>query len=328
MFQYIVKRMLIMIPLLLILSIVIFAIIQLPPGDFLTTYIGKLQSTGAEVNEEYIEALKIRYGLDQPLYVQYFKWFSELLKGNMGYSFVYNRSVNSLIASRLGATVALSLGSLVLIWLVAFPLGFYSATHKYSIADYSFSTFSFIGISIPEFLLSIGLMYLYFKATGKYAGGLYSDAFINAPFSWAKLKDLFSHVWLPLVVIVFTGTAGLFKTFRANLLDELNKPYVKTARTKGVPYMKLLIKYPVRIAMIPFIATVGWLFPGLISGQTILAMVLNLPTIGPLLVTSLKNQDMFLAGSIVFVMGVMSMIGNLVSDVLLALTDPRIRNSL
>ncbi|MEG0767995.1 MAG: ABC transporter permease, partial [Clostridia bacterium] len=302
--------------------------IQLPPGDFLTTYISKLQSTGMVVNEEYIQALKIRYGLDEPLYVQYFKWFSELLQGNLGYSFVYNRSVNALLGARLATTVTLSIVSLVCIWIVAFPLGFYSATHKYSIADHTFTAVSFFGVSVPEFLLAIGIMYLYFQSTGQYAGGLFSDQFANETWTWAKFQDMLRHVWIPLLVIVVTGTAGLFKTFRANLLDELSKPNVKTAQAKGVPYLRLLVKYPVRIALIPFISTVGWLFPTLISGQTILSMVLNLPTIGPLLITSLKNQDMFLAGSIVFIMGAMAMLGNLVSDILLALVDPRIRRSM
>ena len=328
MFQYIVKRLLIMIPLLLLLSIVVFVIIQLPPGDFLTTYISQLQSTGMAVNEEYIQTLKIRYGLDQPMYVQYLKWFTQLLSGNLGYSFVYNRPVNTLIGARLATTVVISVVSLLCIWIVAFPMGFYSATHKYSLADNAFTAVSFFGVSVPEFLLAIGIMYVYFRSTGKYAGGLFSDEYANAAWSLAKFGDMLHHVWIPLLVIVITGTAGLFKTFRANLLDELSKPYVKTAMAKGVPRLKLLVKYPVRIALIPFISTVGWLFPQLISGQTILSMVLNLPTVGPLLITALKNQDMFLAGSIVFIMGFMAMIGNLISDILLALTDPRIRNSM
>ena len=255
MFNYIVKRLLILIPLLFLLSVVVFVIIQLPPGDFLTTYISKLQSTGMVVNEEYIQALKIRYGLDEPLYVQYFKWFSELLQGNLGYSFVYNRSVNVLLGARLVTTVTLSIVSLVCIWIVAFPLGFYSATHKYSIADHTFTAVSFFGVSVPEFLLAIGIMYLYFQSTGQYAGGLFSDQFANEPWSLAKFHDMLQHVWIPLLVIVVTGTAGLFKTFRANLLDELSKPYVKTAQAKGVPYLRLLVKYPVRIALIPFIST-------------------------------------------------------------------------
>lgn len=328
MLQYIVKRFLILIPLLLALSIVVFVIIQLPPGDYLTTYINQLRSTGMEVTEDQIAALEARYGFDQPMYVQYFRWFTNLLQGDMGYSFVYKRPVNKLVSSRLPATVAISLASVVIIWLIAFPIGFYSATHKYSFGDYAFTGLSFFGISVPEFLLAILVMYLYFLATRKYAGGLYSDEFASAPWSWAKLVDMLKHVWIPLVIIAFTGTAGLFKTFRANLMDEMTKPYVKTARAKGVSNMKLLIKYPVRIALIPFIATVGWMLPGLISGQTILAQVLSLPTVGPLLISALQNQDMYLAGSIVFIMGVLAMVGTLVSDILLAVTDPRIRNSM
>ncbi len=328
MLKYIVKRTLVLIPLLLALSVVVFVIIQLPPGDYLTTYINNLRSTGQQVTEDEIAALEARYGFDQPMYVQYMKWAQNLLRGDLGYSFVYKRSVNSLIASRLPATITLSVVSVLLIWIIAFPLGFYSATHKYSLGDYAFTSVSFFGISVPEFLLAIIIMYLYFLTTRQYAGGLYSDEFAGQPWTWAKIVNMLQHVWIPLLIIAFTGTAGLFKTFRANLIDELNKPYVKTARAKGVGNMRLLIKYPVRIALIPFIATVGWLLPGLISGQTILAQVLSLPTVGPLLLTALQNQDMYLAGSIVFIMGVLSMIGTLVSDILLALTDPRIRSSM
>lgn len=328
MFQYIVKRCLILIPLLLALSIVVFVIIQLPPGDYLTTYINQLRSTGEEVTEDQIAALEKRYGMDQPMYVQYFKWLTQMLKGNLGYSFVQKRSVNDLIAARLPATITLSLVGTFIIWLIAFPMGFYSATHKYSIGDYAFTGISFFGISVPEFLLAIVIMFLYFLVTRNYAGGLYSDIYAGKPWDWAKIVDMLKHVWIPLVVIAVTGTAGLFKTFRANLLDEMTKPYVKTARAKGVSNMKLLIKYPVRIALIPFISTLGWMLPGLISGQTILSQVLSLPTVGPLLITALQNQDMYLAGSIVFIQGIMGMIGTLVSDILLALTDPRIRNSM
>lgn len=328
MLKYIVKRTLVLIPLLLALSVVVFVIIQLPPGDYLTTYINNLRSTGQQVTEDEIAALEARYGFDQPMYVQYMKWVQNLLRGDLGYSFVYKRSVNSLIASRLPATITLSVVSVFLIWIIAFPLGFYSATHKYSLGDYAFTSVSFFGISVPEFLLAIIIMYLYFLTTRQYAGGLYSDEFAGQPWTWAKIVNMLQHVWIPLLIIAFTGTAGLFKTFRANLIDELNKPYVKTARAKGVGNMRLLIKYPVRIALIPFIATVGWLLPGLISGQTILAQVLSLPTVGPLLLTALQNQDMYLAGSIVFIMGVLAMIGTLVSDILLALTDPRIRSSM
>lgn len=329
MFQYIVKRFLIIIPLLLALSVVVFVIIQLPPGDYLTTYINQLRSSGMQIDEDYIAALEARYGLDQPMYMQYFKWMKNIIfEGDLGYSFVYKRSVNALVASRLPATLSISLVSVVLIWLIAFPMGFYSATHKYSFGDYAFTGISFFGVSVPQFLLAIVIMYLYFLVTRQYAGGLYSDVFAGKAWTWAKFVDMLKHVWIPLLVISITGTAGLFKTFRANLMDEITKPYVKTARAKGLSYRKLLVKYPVRIALIPFISTVGWMLPGLISGQTVLAMVLSLPTIGPLLITALQNQDMYLAGSIVFIMGTLAMIGTLVSDILLAVTDPRIRSSM
>lgn len=328
MLQYIVKRFLILIPLLLALSIVVFIIIQLPPGDYLTIYINKLRSTGEEITEDRIKSLELRYGLNQPMYVQYLRWMKSVMSGDFGYSFAYGRSVRTLLAARLPATIAISGVSVIIIWLIAFPIGFYSATHKYSFGDYAFTSISFLGVSVPEFLLAIVIMYLYFLATRNYAGGLFSDKYATAPWTWEKFIDMLQHVWLPLLVIAITGTAGLFKTFRANLLDEMSKPYVKTARAKGLSNMKLLIKYPVRIALIPFISTVGWLLPGLISGQTVLAQVMSLPTVGPLLITALQNQDMYLAGSIVFIMGILAMVGTLVSDILLAVTDPRIRNSM
>ena len=328
MLQFIVKRVLILIPLLLLFSVVCFIIIQLPPGDYLTTYINNLISQGADITEEVVDALEVRYGMNEPMVVQYFKWFGRVLQGDLGYSFMWNRSVNVLIAERLGYTIGLSLISVILIWVVSFPLGFYSATHQYSSLDYLFTSISFFGLSIPQFLLALIIMWIYFITTGKFGGGMYSDQFANLPMSWAKLADLLNHMWMPFLVIVISGTAGLFKTFRANLLDELSKPYVLTARAKGVPYLRLLIKYPTRIALIPFISTIGWMLPGLISGQTIISIIMNLPTVGPLLLSALKNQDMFLAGSIVLILGGLTMIGTMLSDILLAITDPRTRNAL
>ncbi len=270
----------------------------------------------------------MRYGMNQPLIIQYFKWIGRVLQGDLGYSFMWNRSVNELINERLGYTISISLISVLLIWIVAFPLAFYSATHQYNVVDYTFTSVSFFGLSIPEFLLALIFMWLYFAATGKFGGGMYSEQYINLPMSWAKFGDLLNHMWMPFLVIIITGTAGLFKTFRANLIDELGKPYVLTARAKGVPYGRLLLKYPARIALIPFISTVGWMLPGLISGQTILSIIMNLPTVGPLLYSALKNQDMFLAGSIVLILGALTMIGTMISDILLAVTDPRTRNEL
>jgi len=328
MVQFIIKRVLILIPLLLVFSLVCFIIIQLPPGDYLTTYINNLRSQGANITPEIIKSLEVRYGMHEPMIVQYFKWLGRVLQGDLGYSFMWNRSVNMLIAERLGYTITLGLTSVILIWVIAFPLGFYSATHKYNLLDYLFTSISFFGLSIPEFLLALVIMWIYFVITGKFGGGIYSDQFANLPMSWAKFGDLLNHIWMPYLVIAITGTAGLLKTFRANLLDELGKPYVVTARAKGVPNIRLLIKYPGRIALIPFISTIGWMLPGLISGQTIISIVMNLPTLGPLLIDSLKNQDMFLAGSIVLVLGALTMVGTMLSDILLAVTDPRTRHEL
>lgn len=328
MLQFIIKRVLIVIPLLLLFSLVCFILIQLPPGDYLTTYINNLRSQGTNVTTEMIKTLEVRYGMNEPMTVQYFKWLGRVLQGDLGYSFMWNRSVNVLIAERLGYTIILGLTSVILIWVIAFPLGFYSATHQYNPVDYTFTSISFFGLSIPEFLLALVIMWIYFVATGKFGGGMYSDQYANLPMSWAKFADLLNHMWMPYLVIAITGTAGLFKTFRANLLDELGKPYVLTARAKGVPYTRLLIKYPGRIALIPFISTIGWMLPGLISGQTIISIIMNLPTLGPLLFSALKNQDMFLGGSIVLILGALTMTGTMLSDILLAVTDPRTRNAL
>ncbi len=326
MLRYIGKRLLIMIPLLLLLSIVVFIIIQLPPGDFLTSYINNLEAQGQHVTEELKEQLRMRFGLDDSMIVQYFNWIGNMLKGDLGYSFQWNRSVNELIGDRLVTTVLLSLSSILLIWIIALPLGFYSATHKYSLLDYGVTTVSFFGMSLPDFLVSLLILWFYYMGTGKFGGGLYSDEYLNQPFSWGKFVDMLGHVWMPYLVVVVTSTASMIKSFRANLLDELNKPYVRTARAKGVSNIKLIVKYPVRIAMIPFVSTIGWMLPTLISGQTVIAIVMNLPTVGPLLLDALKSQDMYLAGSIVFILGVLTMVGTLISDILLALTDPRIRN--
>ena len=328
MLKFVIKRILQLIPIIFLLSIVIFIIINLPPGDFLTTYISNLRAQGAVVTDEHIMALEARYGLGQPLMVRYFLWFGNVLSGDLGYSFEWNRSVNSLIADRLFNTVMLSFTSIILIWLVAFPLGFYSATNQYSVTDYVFTSISFFGMSIPEFLLALVMMWTYFIASGNFISGMYAVEFSGQSMSWAKFVSMAQHMWMPYLIIVITGTAGLFKTFRANLLDELGKPYVQAARAKGVPNRKLLIKYPVRIALIPFISTVGWMLPALISGQTLLAIVMGLPTLAPLLQSSLRSQDMFLAGSILFILCILTVIGTVISDILLALTDPRMRESI
>ena len=328
MLKYTVKRLLTLIPMLFVLSILVFIIIQLPPGDYLTTYINQLRSSGTEVTERMIHELEVRFHVGGTPIEQYWGWFTNILKGDLGYSFKWNKSVNVLLEGRLGYTFSLSFCSVIIIWLIAFPMGFYSATHRYSGLDYSFTAMSFFGMSVPEFFLAMLLLFGYFLLTREYAGGLHSTEFQNAPFSFAKFVDLLKHIWLPFLVSAITGTAGLFKTFRANLIDELSKPYVKTARAKGVPYRKLLVKYPVRIALIPFVATVGWMLPGLVSGSTVVGIVMNLPTVGPLLTNALKDQDMYLAGSIVLTLGALSMVGTVISDILLAVTDPRIRHQM
>ena len=328
MLKFVIKRFLQLIPIVLLLSFVTFIIINLPPGDFLTTYINQLRATGAIITDEQIMALEARYGLGDPFFVQYLRWLGSVLTGDLGYSFEWNRSVNSLIADRLGNTIMLSLTSVILIWIVAFPLGFYSATNQYSVTDYVFTSVSFFGMSIPEFLLALVMMWTWFVSTGNFVSGMYAAEFAGQSMSLDKFVSMMQHMWMPYLIIVITGTAGLFKTFRANLLDELGKPYVQAARAKGVPNRKLLIKYPVRIALIPFISTVGWMLPALISGQTLLAIVMGLPTLAPLLQSSLRSQDMFLAGSILFILCILTVIGTVISDILLALTDPRMRESI
>jgi len=277
------------------------------------------------VDEATIAALNKRYGLDQPVYIQYFKWVWGMLHGDFGQSFEWNRPVGSLIWERLAFTVVISLATMVFTWIVAFPIGVYSATHQYSAGDYIVSFIGFIGIAIPQFMLALILMWIAYAYFGQSVGGLFSPAYVDAAWSWAKLVDMLKHLWIPVVIVGMSGTAGLIRTFRANLLDELNKPYVTTARAKGVPERRLLYKYPVRVAMIPFISTVGWSLPALISGETITSVVLSLPTTGPLLLRALQSQDMYLAGSFIMVLSVLTVIGTLVSDILLAWVDPRIR---
>lgn len=325
MLTYIVRRLLIMIPTLLIISILSFAIIQLPPGDFLTTYVANLRATGDEVNQATVESLRIRYGLDQPFHVQYLKWMGGVVRGDFGMSFSLNKPVGELIWERLGLTIAISLITLVFTWIIAVPIGIYSATHQYKIFDYLFTFLGFIGMATPQFMLALVLMYFSYKWFGTGVGGLFSDEFIGEPWSVAKLLDLLAHVWVPVAVLAVGGTAGLIRVVRANLLDQLEMPYVVTARAKGLSEWRLLIKYPVRVAINPVISTLGWMLPQLVSGSVIVAMVLSLPTTGPLMIQALMEQDMYLAGSFVMMLSFLTVIGTLISDILLAWVDPRIR---
>ncbi|HNR33797.1 MAG TPA: ABC transporter permease [Candidatus Hydrogenedentes bacterium] len=325
MLAYIVKRLIIAIPTLLLISIISFVIIQLPPGDYLTTYIANLAQTGETADEAIIESLRARYGLDKPLPVQYIKWIGGVLHGDFGQSFSLNKPVRELIWERLALTMAIALITVVCTWIIAVPIGIYSATHQYKFFDYFFTFLGFIGMSTPAFLFALILMWISYTVFGTSVGGLFSDAQAAAPWSWAKVADLLRHIWAPVTVLAVGGTADLIRLVRANLLDQLEMPYVVTARAKGLSEWRLLIKYPVRIAINPIVSTIGWMLPGLISGSVIVDMVLSLPTTGPLMMNALMEQDMYLAGSFILILSTLTVIGTLISDILLAWVDPRIR---
>jgi len=326
MLQYIIKRILYMIPTLLVISMVSFIIIQLPPGDYLDTLIATMASQGESVNYEAMRALEDRYGLGQPIYVQYYKWISNIiLRGDFGQSFTWNKAVSEIIWDRLLLTFVLSLASLLFVWVVAFPVGIYSAVKQYSVGDYIATFLGFIGLATPNFMIALILMYIAFKVFNQSVGGLFSPEYIDAAWSWARVGDLLAHLWIPVIIIGTAGTAGLIRIMRANLLDELKKPYVTTARAKGVSETRLLFKYPVRTALNPFVSTVGWVLPELVSGEAIVAIVLSLPTTGPILLRALLQQDMYLAGSFIMMLSTLTVVGTLVSDLLLAWLDPRIR---
>lgn len=326
MLQFLLRRIMYMIPTLIAVSIVAFVIIQLPPGDYLTTYAASLAAQGDEVDQATLLALQNRYGLGQPVYVQYLKWMQGILtEGDFGDSFGWDKPVSDLIWSRLALTFILSLASLLFVWAVAFPIGIYSAVRQYSVGDYLATFIGFIGLATPNFLLALILMYIAFKYFNQSVGGLFSPEYQGAPWSWGKVGDLLAHLWVPVVIIGTAGTASLIRIMRANLLDELRKPYVETARAKGLRRRTILLRYPVRLALNPFVSTVGWVLPGLISGEAIVGVVLNLPTTGPLLLRALRSQDMYLAGSFIMMLSVLTVLGTLLSDILLAWLDPRIR---
>lgn len=313
-----------MVPTLIVISLLSFLIIQLPPGDFIDVLVTQYEQTG--FNQREMDALRAQYGLDRPVIVQYWKWISGFVfRGNMGYSYTWNLPVSQVLAGRIGRTILVSTAAFMFTWVVALPIGIYSAVKKYSIGDYLATFVGFIGLAVPNFLIALIFMYVAFQYFGQSVGGLFSPEYMNAPWSWRKLVDLLSHIWIPMVVIGTAGTANLIRVLRANLLDELGKPYVTTARAKGLKEATLIWRYPVRVAMNPFISTIGWILPALVSGSTIVAVVLNLPTTGPILLDALLAQDMYLAGSIVFVLSILTVIGTLLSDILLAWIDPRIR---
>jgi len=329
MWKYLSRRFLSMLFTVWVISMLSFALIQLPPGDYVTDMVNRLvaSSQGAStISSQYIEQLRESYGFNQPMYVQYFKWIGKILtKGEFGYSFVYKRDAVVMITERLPMSFALSFASMILVWAVALPIGIYSAVRQYSLGDYVFSFIGFIGLAVPNFLLALILLFITYKYFDQAMVGLFSQEFASAPWSMAKFADMLKHLWIPATIIGLGGTAGLIRTMRANLLDELNKPYVETARSKGLSERRLLWKYPVRHAMNPFISTIGWALPGLISGDLIVSIVLNLPTSGPVLFNALKAQDMYVAAGFILMLSTLTVIGTFVSDVLLALLDPRIR---
>ena len=323
--RYLIKRFLYVIPSLLIISLISFLLIELPPGTFADTVAAEMMESGS-VNEGAIKAIEERYGLNKPILEQYWKWITGiLLRGDFGESFIWSRSVSSVLWERLGYTLILTGSAFLFVCFVSIPIGIFSAVRQYSFGDYIFTTLGFLGLAIPGFLLSLIMMYIGFKYFDQSIGGFFSPEIKNAPWNLAKFMDLLSHLWIPTIAVGLEGTTSLIRIVRANLLDELLKPYVITARAKGLSEVKLIMKYPVRVALIPFIATVGWMLPGLISGATIVSVVMSLPTTGPILLRSLMGQDMYLAASFILMLSVLTVIGTLISDILLAVVDPRIR---
>lgn len=323
---FIVRRVLMLIPFLFLVSALSFVVIQLPPGSFVDTYKRNLEAQGGVVNQAQLQALEVRYGLDKPLLVQYGIWISNILfRGDFGNSFTYQRPVIDILKERLPRTVSISLVSIVFTWIIAIPLGIIAALKKNSVWDYVLTFLSFIGLSLPAFLLAILLMYVVFANTGWLVTGLYSPEFQDAPWSLAKFADLLKNVWLPLVVLAVTGAAGTIRVLRATLLDELQKPYVITARAKGLPEWRVILKYPVRLAINPMISTIGWLLPAVVGGELVVSKVLNLPTVGPIILAATLAQDMYLAGAFVLLLSMLTLVGTLISDILLAWLDPRIR---
>ena len=325
MILYIVQRLALLPLLMLIYSFVIFAIIQAPPGDFLSAYVATLASSGSSISADQIAALRHQYGLDQPFVVQYLLWMQNLFHGDFGLSLEYQRPNADLIGEQIGLTIALALFSFVLTWAISVPAGIYSATHPRSLGDHVLTVINYVGVATPNFMLALILMWLAFAYFDISITGLYSPEFVDAPWSGARVLDLLGHIWLPALVLGIAGTARLSRIMRANLLDELNKPYVVTARAKGMKEWRLVLRYPVRLAFNPLVSTIGWYLPALFSGSLIVATVMNLPNIGPLLLRALINQDMYLAGGILLIYSFLTIVGTLLSDVLLALIDPRIR---
>jgi peptide/nickel transport system permease protein len=326
MLSYIARRLGLGIFTLWIISILSFVIIQLPPGDFATSYLARIAQAGGASSGLSISQVRADYGLDRPLYIQYLKWLNQIVHGNLGTSLEFNRPVSAVLSERMVLTVIVSVVAILVTWVVAIPIGVYSAVHRYSIGDYSFTFLGFLGLAIPNFLLALALMYLAFSIFGLSVGGLYSPGYETAAWSIGKSLDLLKHLVIPALVLGASGTAQLMRVMRANLLDELGKPYVITARAKGLPERRVIRKYPLRVAMNPMASSVGIMFPQIVSGGIIVSIVLSLPTVGPTLLSALQAQDMFLAGAIIMLVGVLTVVGTLLSDLLLMWLDPRIRH--
>ncbi|SVB78271.1 uncharacterized protein METZ01_LOCUS231125 [marine metagenome] len=309
------------------LSLFSFILIQLPKGDYVTSEMIALQMEGENVTDEELENLRIYFGLDKPTHMQYLSWIGNMMRGNLGYSFAQRTPVNDILGQRLLLTVLYAVTTVVFIWVVAIPIGILSAVKQYSFADYSFTTLGFIGVAVPDFLLALLFLWLGFVFFGVSMGGLFSPEFVDAPWNLARIWDLTKHLFIPIIVLGTSGTASLIRIVRANLLDELHKPYVVAARARGLREWRLILKYPVRLALNPAVSLTAYIFPFLISGSVIVSVVLSLPTIGPTLLQSLLEQDLQLAGAIIFLVGVMTVVGTLISDILLGLLDPRIRQA-
>jgi peptide/nickel transport system permease protein len=323
---YIVRRLLLFIPVLFAISVVSFAIINLPPGDFVTQLAADRAWQGAPMAAEEEQALREQYGLADPIPVRYGRWIGDIiLHGDFGRSLATNKPVSRILAERVPVTVAISLGTLLFVYAVSIPIGIYSATHKYSVFDYLFTFVGFFGLAVPGFLLALVLLWAFFTLFGLNMSGLFSSSFVGEPWSWGKLMDMLSRIWFPVIIIGIAGTAGLIRVMRGNLLDELDKPYVVAARAKGLSESRLLFGYPVRIAMNPIISTVGWILPAIVGGEVLVSIVLNLPTTGPALLNAVLAEDGEVAASIILILSVLTVFGTLVADLLLAWLDPRIR---
>jgi peptide/nickel transport system permease protein len=323
--RYVVHRLLIMVPTLLAISLITFVIIQLPPGDYLESYMAELQAQGENIQGEKLQYLREIYGLDKPWWQQYLVWLGGLFRGDFGYSFEYDLPVNQVVGDRLFLSFIVSFTTILFTWAVSFPIGVYSATHKYSASDHALTFIGFLGLATPNFLLALVLLYFANVWFGTSIGGLMDPEYLDQPMSWNKFFSVLAHLWIPVIVIGTSGTAGMIRRLRANLLDELQKQYVITGRAKGLPPFRLLMKYPLRMALNPFIADIGNLLPQVVSGAAIVSIVLSLPTTGPMLLTALRSQDMYLAGSFLMFLSLLTVIGMFVSDLALAVLDPRIR---